>query len=1046
MENKNKYWKGLEELNNDPKFLQRKKNEFAEGIPLEEVLTENDGELTSNRRDFLKYFGFSISAVALAACNKTPVKNAIPYIVKPETITPGIPNWYASTNPSTGVSMLVKTREGRPIKVEGNPESPLFKGGVGAVDHGSILSLYDNERIQGPKSEGNDVDWNTLDGKITKALGSAKAIRIITGHVNSPSLKRAVGEFTTKYSQAKHIAYEPVSYHAITEANAQSFGKAVIPGYQFDKANVIVSFGADFLGTWISPIEFTKQWVKNRKLNADEHSKATMSRHYQFESILSLTGSNADVRIPIKPSAEGVALISLYNKVATLAGAATLSTPGGNVEFAVNMIENAAKELWANRGNSIVVSGSNNVAHQLLVNAINSILGNIGTTVDLDNYSNQVGGNDAAFETFVNELNSGAVDAVIFLNSNPAYAYYNNTKLSEGIRKVATSISMNATVDETTALCKYHAPDHHYLESWGDVEVRAGYTGFIQPTISPVFNTRAAGESFLRWAGNTTEYYSYIKSYWTGILGGESAWNKAIHDGYVSSIKSSVPYKTSVLPTDYVATAFSNYSSNKEKIELSVYTKIGIGDGRYANNPWLQEMPDPISKVCWDNYAAIGKVTADKLDLKDGDVITIKTKTGAIENIPVLVQPGQARDTVSVALGYGRTAGGRVGKNVGKSAYSAISYNGKSYHYISNDVTIEKTNDGYELAQTQTHHTIEGRDIIREASLKEFVKDPKAGNHKHAHIITLWDEHDSKGHRWAMAIDLNACTGCGSCVVSCNAENNVPVVGRAEILKGREMHWLRIDRYYSFKDKDGKKATREAGMPTNFLAKKDDGIIDYSKGSGTDFENVRVAFQPLMCQHCGHAPCETVCPVLATVHSSEGLNHMAYNRCVGTRYCANNCPYKVRRFNWFKYRENDQFDFYMNNDLGRMVINPDVTVRSRGVMEKCSFCIQRIQAGKLQAKVENRKLKDGDVKTACQQSCPSNAIIFGDVNDKNSEINKLFSGKRSYVLLEEYNVQPSVSYMTKIRNVEEELASHGTHHTTASSEQKGAAKHEEHAH
>lgn len=1027
MENKNKYWKGLEELNNDPKFLQNKRNEFAEGIPLEEVLTENDGELTSNRRDFLKYFGFGISAVALAACNKAPIKNAIPYIVKPETVTPGIPNWYASTNPTTGVSLLVKTREGRPVKVEGNPESPLFKGAVGAVDHASVLELYDNERLQGPKAEGNDVDWNTLDGKITKGLASAKGIRIVSGAVASPSIKRAVSEFIAKYPQAKHVVYEPVSYSAIIEANGQSFGKSVIPGYQFDKAKTIVSFGADFLGTWISPVEFTKQWVKNRKVGSTNNGAKTMSRHYQFEASLSLTGSNADVRVPLKPSAEGVALISLYNKIAALAGAPKMSSPG-DVEFAVNMIENAAKELWANKGASIVVCGSNNVAHQLIVNAINSVLGNIGSTVDLDNYSNQKGGNDAAFESFVTELNSGAVDAVIFFNSNPVYNYYNSAKLAEGIKKAAVSVSTSSVVDETTSLCKFYAPDNHFLESWGDVESRVGYVGFVQPTISPVFNTRQASESFLRWSGNSTDMYTYVKNYWTGVLGSEAAWNKALHDGFTSSMKPAVAYTTSVLPQDAVNAAYQAYTSNKDKVEVTLYTKVGLGDGRYANNPWLQEMPDPISKVCWDNYAAIGKVTADKLNLKDGDVITVKTKSGVVENIPVLVQPGQARDTISIALGYGRTAGGRVGKNVGKNAYSLVSFNGKTYSYSAADVTVEKTGDDYELPQTQTHHTIEGRDLIREASLKEFVKDPSAGNHKHAHIITLWDEHDSKGHRWAMAVDLNSCTGCGSCVVSCNAENNVPVVGRQEILNSREMHWMRIDRYYSFKDKDGKVTTKEK---------------EYNnEATGTDFENVRVVFQPLMCQHCGHAPCETVCPVLATVHSSEGLNHMAYNRCVGTRYCANNCPYKVRRFNWFKYRENDQFDFYMNNDLGRMVINPDVTVRSRGVMEKCSFCIQRIQAGKLQAKLENRKVKDGDVKTACQQSCPADAIIFGDVNDKNSEIAKLFKNERSYVLLEEYDVQPSVSYMTKIRNVEEELAG-GSHdaHASAKHEEKANAEH-----
>ncbi|MCU0442459.1 MAG: TAT-variant-translocated molybdopterin oxidoreductase [Bacteroidia bacterium] len=1018
MENKNKYWKGLEELNNDPKFLERKRNEFAEGIPLEEVLTEQDGELTSNRRDFLKYFGFSVSAVALAACNKAPVKQAIPYIVKPENVTPGIPNWYATTNPETGASLLVKTREGRPIKIEGNPESPVFKGGVSAIEHASLLGLYDNERLKAPNAEGNEVDWNTLDAKITSGLAGAKNIRLVTGTVNSPSTKRAIAEFTAKYPAAKHISYEPYSHAAIIDANRALFGKAVIPGYRFDKAKVIVSFGADFLGTWISPVEFTKQWASNRKVGTSGGGKKEMSRHIQFESNLSLTGSNADVRFPIKPSAEGALLVSLYNKIASLAGAAPLSG-AQNLELALNMVELTAKELWEAKGSSLVVSGSNSIDNQALVCAINHLLGNIGQAYDLDNYSLQSTANDFGFQQFVREMNDGKIDAAVFVNTNPAYNYYNAAQFAAGLKKVGLTVCTNSSMDETAMLCKFHAPDNHYLESWGDAEPKAGYYALIQPTISPVFNTRQASESILRWAGNNTDYYTYVKATWSAMGVNEATWNKSLHDGFMyAGPKASQSYPIATAPTGAAAIAIQNYVSAKDKTELQVYAKVGIGDGTHANNPWLQELPDPISKVCWDNYASIGKVTADKLGVKDGDLVKIAGKNFSIESIPVLVQPGQANQTVSVAIGYGRTEGGKVAKYVGKNAYGFGWFEGDTFRYTQPDITIEKVAGSYELAQTQTHHTIEGRDIIREASLKEFVKDPKAGNHKHAHIISLWDERDSKGHRWAMAIDMNACTGCGACVVSCSAENNVPVVGRKEVLNSREMHWIRIDRYYSFKDKNGKTATRETGLAGNMLKGKEEGLIT----EDTNFEDVRVAFQPMMCQHCGHAPCETVCPVLATVHSSEGLNHMAYNRCVGTRYCANNCPYKVRRFNWFKYRENDKFDFYMNNDLGRMVINPDVTVRSRGVMEKCSFCIQRIQGGKLKAKLEGRSLKDGDVKTACQQSCPSDAIVFGDVNDPNSEIAKLFNNERSYVLLEEYNVQPSVSYMTKIRNVNEPIA------------------------
>jgi molybdopterin-containing oxidoreductase family iron-sulfur binding subunit len=1017
MENKNSYWKGLEELNRDPQFLQHKKNEFAEGIPLDEVFTEEDGGLNANRRDFLKYFGFGISAVALAACNKAPIKNAIPYIIKPENITPGIPNYYASTTPS-GCSILVKTREGRPIKIEGNPESPIFKGAASAADQGALLGLYDNERLRGPKSSGNDATWEAVDADIKKALASASNIRIVSGTVNSPSGKRAISAFAAKYPSAKHIQYESFSLGSIAEANKIAFGKSVIPGYRFDLANVIVSFGADFLGTWISPVEYTKQWSSTRNPETKK-----MSRHIQFESHLSVTGSNADVRYPIKPSAEGVYLISLYNKIAGLAGVPTLGSMP-SVELPLNMIELTAKELWAAKGSSLVVCGTNNLDNQLLVAAINSLLGNIGTTVDLDNNSNQHYSDDAAFETLVSDLNSGSVDAVIFWNVNPVYSYYNSAKLSEGIKKAKLSVSTNSSIDETSALCKYNAPAGHFLESWNDAEPKAGYFALTQPTISPVFNTRQTEDSLLRWADNSTSYYDFMRETWKGILSGngnfEEAWVKSLHDGlfYVAKTASAVKFNADLTST--VNTAYSAYSTNKTKKELKLYSKVGVLDGSLANNPWLQELPDPISKVTWDNYANISKATADEMGVKDGDMITITGKNGKIESIPVLVQPGQPNNVIAVAVGYGRTSGGKVAVGVGKNAYAFASFSNNSLQYGNFDITIEKAAGDYELAQTQTHHTIEGRALIKEASLGEYIKDSKAGNHDHhailkenGNLITLWDEHDSKGHKWTMAVDLGKCTGCGSCVVACNAENNVPVVGRAEVLKRREMHWIRIDRYYRFRNKEN-----------NNISKED----EYNDPkTGVDFQEVSVLHQPLMCQHCGHAPCETVCPVLATVHSSEGLNHMAYNRCVGTRYCANNCPFKVRRFNWFKYRENDQFDFNFNNDLGRMVINPDVTVRSRGVMEKCSFCVQRIQAGKLKAKLENRTIKDGDVKTACQQTCPADAIIFGDIHDPESEVAKHFKNERGFFLLDEYNVQPSVTYLTKIRNVDEALVAEEKH-------------------
>lgn len=445
-------------------------------------------------------------------------------------------------------------------------------------------------------------------------------------------------------------------------------------------------------------------------------------------------------------------------------------------------------------------------------------------------------------------------------------------------------------------------------------------------------------------------------------------------------------------------------SPKSNDAELIIYQKIGVRDGSGANNPWLHEVPDPVSKVCYDNYISISKTEAEAKKLKQNDVVNVTVGATKLNGIPVLIQPGQASGTYAIALGYGRTQSGKVGKGLGKNAYPFLKLNNGTTSYSSIGISIEATGNTYELAQTQTHHTIEGRNFIREASLEEYKKNPYVRNENKLDLVSLWEEYDySSGHKWGMAIDLNACTGCGACVVSCHIENNVPVVGRDEIRLRREMHWIRIDRYYSFY------------TPDSYITEEKK--IDKEKAEL--YDNIRVVHAPVMCQHCSHAPCETVCPVLATTHSSEGLNQMTYNRCIGTKYCGNNCPYKVRRFNWFRYNDNDKFDYHFNNDLGKMVINPDVTVRTRGVMEKCSFCIQRIQTGKLSAKRENRKVKNGDVKTACMTACPSNAIVFGDMNDPNSEISKLYKNERSYHMLEEVGIKPSVVYMTKIRNVQD---------------------------
>jgi MoCo/4Fe-4S cofactor protein with predicted Tat translocation signal len=1015
MDSNKKYWKGLEELNKTPEFVEKNKNEFAEPIPIEDVLS-GDGLLGKTpRRDFLKTVGFGVGAVTLAACQKVPVHKSIPYLIKPEEVTPGVANYYSSSY--DGHAILVKTREGRPIKVEGNPNDLLSKGGLSAQAQASVLDLYDINRLKNPMQGATEYEWNDIDSFVKRELDAIKAggkkLRIISSTVHSSSTLAVIGDFIAQYPNTKHINYDTVSYTGIIQANQNSFGKAILPHYRFDKADIIVSFGADFLGTWISPTEFTGQYVQNRNNKSLKSKK--MSRHIQFESGMSLTGSNADVRIQLKTSEEGIALINLYNALSgtTLPGTKKLTNNATNSAVVL-----AAKELQAAKGKALVVAGSNDVATQVLVNAINSLLGSYGTTIDLDNNSNQYQGNDAEFVEFVNELKRGEVDAVFFLNANPVYDYYNSGEIKDALAKVRLRVSFSDHNDETASVCNVNAPNHHYLETWGDDNVLEGYYTIVQPTINPVYNTRQAEESLLVWSDNPVKsYYTYVRNNWDknllakGGLSGQKGWETLLQTGFVKVADKTAGTYTfnrdlNAVAQSILAQSDKLVASGDNKIELQLYKSPGIGDGKRANNPWLQELPDPVSKVTWDNFAAMALTDLKRLNLNEGDVITIDVNGYSIA-LPVLLQPGQAEGTISVAIGYGRTQAGPVGDGVGKNAFPFYSFRNGTFQTTA-VATISATGDNVILAQTQTHHTIEGRNNIRETTLKDYLKDPYSNSghgDEDKKTYSLWDEYQRPAYNWVMAIDLNACTGCGACVVACSAENNVPVVGRDEVRRRREMHWIRIDRYYSFNDSGdnvGKGVTEEREI-----------------AQLSNINDVSVVYQPMLCQHCDHAPCETVCPVLATVHSSEGLNHMAYNRCIGTRYCANNCPYKVRRFNWFNYWNDARFDNYIQNEHVQLVLNPDVTTRFRGVMEKCSMCIQRIQAGKLKAKIEKRPVKDGDIKVACQQTCPANAIVFGNVNDPESEVAKALKSERTYYVLEELNVQPGIGYQVKVRNTTE---------------------------
>ncbi|MCF8229985.1 MAG: TAT-variant-translocated molybdopterin oxidoreductase [Bacteroidales bacterium] len=974
-----KYWKSLEEhqeIKNKGTLDKKAEPEFSiDGLSQEEVKGK------ASRRDFLKMLGFTIGYASLASSCEMPVRKAIPFLNKPEEVTPGEANYYASTyfDGKDYCSVLVKVREGRPIKIEGNTLSPITQGGTSARVQASVLNLYDTTRLQNPFENANESDWDSIDGKIKKQLQEISSangkIVLLSSSIISPTTKKLIGEFQDKYPATEWITYDAISASAMLEANEQSFGKAVIPDYKFQNANVIVSFNADFLGTWLSPIEYAKAYARKRNL---EDSKE-MSKHYQVESYMSLTGSNADNRYKIRPSQEQEVLMALYNELAAATGVQTYELIASPVD-----VEPIAKDLLKNKGKTLVVCGSNSLKSQLIVNSINHLLGNYGQTIDMNNPLQTIQGMDKRMYDLVDRMNRGEIAGLITYNTNPAYTYPEADKFVQGLQKVSLKISLADIEDETARHMQFICPDNNYLESWNDAEPKPGHYSLGQPTIQKLFNTRQAQESLMKWAGIEGDYYLYMKDHWESDIFPkqdqystfEKFWVQSLHDGVFA------------LRQDEAAQPKFNKPDlkpdNQPKgngIELLLYETVAMGEGRNANNPWLQELPDPISKVTWDNYANVSPKYAEENDLKNEDLISIQKDL----ILPVLIQPGHDDHTVSIPLGYGRTSGGRVADGIGKNVFGFIRNIAGNMAYSGNNIEIKATGEKYPLALTQSHHTMEGRPIVRETTLKHWQQDPDSGNELHDKVekqhVSLYNTPSFPNFHWGLAINLNSCIGCGACEIACQAENNVAVIGKEEVRKRRIMHWIRIDRYYS-----------------------------------EDSDNPEVFHQPVMCQQCDNAPCENVCPVAATPHSNEGLNMMAYNRCIGTRYCMNNCPYRVRRFNWFEYANNAKFPYNMDNGLGKMVLNPDVTVRSRGVVEKCSFCSQRIQDKKLKAKKEGRMVKDGDIKVACEQACPTEAIVFGNLNDKKSRVSKAFANPRNYHLLEELHTLPSVGYLTKVRN------------------------------
>ena len=1042
-------WVGEKDLNQDLAYVSQADEQSR--IRPDETKAEPE-EYQANRRDFLKYMGFGLGAATLAASCKTPVRKALPYLTKPDSLVPGIANYYASTYVDGGdyCSILVKTREGRPIKIEGNSLSPITFGGTSAKAQASVLSLYDTKRIQGPMVKNDtkweSASWDVIDEKLSKEITTSSKVRILSNTILSPTSKKAIGEFKSKFPATEVVTYDPVSAAAILLANESNFGVKAIPSYHFDKANVIVSFNADFLGTWISPIEYAHQYAKGRKIK--DVNGAKMSRHFQVESYMSLTGSNADHRVQIRPSEIGAAIGFLYNAIASKTGATALVSPPLN-EKAAAALGKIADQLLANKGASLVVSASNNVDEQKLINKINEALANYGTTIDLANPSLQRQGNEQDLAKLISDLEAGSVDVVIvFDNANPAYDYPAADKFKAAFGKAKSRISFAGTLNETGALCNVIAPTNHFLESWGDAEPKKGILSLIQPTISPLFNTRASELSLLKWADSANvnwksdaPYYEYLKSNWGQNFIGEESWDQTLHDG-VFNFAGHTPLTLTNNTFDVASLKLSQPS--KSENEITFFETVNMGAGQHASNPWLQELPDPVTRCVWGNYLAI-PVAFDGVNkfvgsfgLENSDKVKLGLPGGTVE-IDSTHQFGQAPNTLALALGYGRSSHGPAEANVGVNAFPHCQLVDGLIQYYNTVVTAPvKISSNERPACVQYHHTmgvedidkktgkkinadeaatvfftyfglakqgfqgsLVDRSVIRRSNLHDleaFVTELKEERKEFQHLNgqTLYPTHEDfwgKGASWHMHIDLNACIGCGACAVACMAENNVPVVGKKEVSRHHEMTWLRVDRYF------------------------------YG-----DAHNPNVVFQPLMCQHCHNAPCENVCPVNATNHNSEGVNQMIYNRCVGTRYCANNCPYKVRRFNWLDYMKADLWPInepatvegeespFMTDNLTRMVLNPDVTVRARGVIEKCSFCTQRIQEGKLNAKKDGRELNDNDVKVACQTACPTGAITFGNINNKKSQVAHEVANPLNYQVLEEVNTHPSVTYKSKVIN------------------------------
>jgi molybdopterin-containing oxidoreductase family iron-sulfur binding subunit len=975
------FWRTLDELAEDPAFQERLANEFPSEI---EAITD-----PVERRTFMKLMAASLGLAGVTACTRQPPEKIIPYVRQPEEIVPGRPLFFATSMPLGGVAtgLLVESHEGRPTKIEGNPLHPGSLGASDIFSQAAILDLYDPDRAQTLTNNGDIRPWSAFIGAMRAAVTAQQplkgaGLRILTESVNSPALAAQIREILTKFPSAKWHQWDPASRDNARAGAKLAFGEYVETQYRLDRADVILALDSDLLGGGPGSLKYARDFASRRRPGTES---AGMNRLYAIETMPSSTGSRADHRLPAKPSE----IAGLARTIAAGVGAGAAGQVAQAFKPAMQkFVDAVAKDLAAHRGRSVVVAGDAQPAEiHALAHAMNQALGNVGQTVV---YTDPVEAEPvdqlASLRDLVKDMESGAVDLLVVLGGNPVYTTPPDMKFADAMNRVGQRVHLSLHHDETSALCHWQVPEAHFLEAWSDARAFDGTLSIVQPLIAPLYGGKSAHEVVAALSDRPERNgYDIVREFHKVDAQHENEWRRWLHDGVIPN--------TAYQPKSVTAklSALSPQPSAVSGFEIAFRNDPCILDGRFANNGWLQELPKPITKLTWDNAVIVSPATAEKLRAANtpafrggergnivSDVVEIAVGGRKVRGA-LLPVAGHPDDCATLHLGYGRTRAGRVGDNTG---FDVNPLRTSAALWSAAGAQVTKTGDEYPLACTQYHHLMEGRGLIRVATREEFEKDPKSmheGDETPARTITLYPEFKYDGYRWGMAIDVNACIGCNACVVGCQAENNIPVIGKDQVMRGREMHWIRVDTYY--------------------------------RGPA---ENPETYFQPLPCMQCENAPCEVVCPVGATVHSHEGLNDMVYNRCVGTRYCSNNCPYKVRRFNFLLYQDWDTPSL-------KLLRNPDVSIRSRGVMEKCTYCVQRINEAKIDSEKGDRRIKDGDIKTACQQTCPADAIVFGDLNDPNSRVAQLQKDQRNYSLLGELNTRPRTTYLGAIRNPNPEL-------------------------